>query len=612
MTKKGTKKTEGVSKAIRDAWVSKSEIEAKAGSLATINAIADTVYRYLDIKALVEHAVDVILEYIPVNAVALFILDDTATWLDIAAWRGFSEDSIRVGSRLPVNDSMTGATITQKTIVTEYDMVENNRVEPNVKQALLRQGLTGFISVPMLFQGQAVGAINLMFQETHQLTPLERDTLLSVGKTIGLAIVNAQHVSRIETEIHERRRVEEELRHYQEHLEELVASRTAALEQARQKTERISEAKTIFLSNMSHELRTPLNVIIGYTSSMLNMSPIYNNIPLPEIYAADIQLIMDNGYYLLGLINDILDLSKIEAGKLSLHCAEENLNEIFNGVLAISIGLVRDKPLQIRSAIPDNLPLVWADSTRVRQIILNLMSNAIKFTKAGSVTLQCVIEGDFVRISVIDTGIGIPASALPFIFDRFQQAEYDTSKHYGGTGLGLDISKQLAIMHGGQMTVSSVVGEGSIFSFTLPIAENQKSTPEGTKTTPDTIKIFDPDAAEDLPDLPTILLIEREISTRNLIQHTLEDAGYMVIAIENNSQVVGVAQSLSPTLIILGDSSDFSLIDELKAHPETAPIPVAVYTEQWHENLSNKVLKLDKPIQSEQLFTTIAQVCAAK
>ena len=144
---------------------------------------------------------------------------------------------------------------------------------------------------------------------------------------------------------------------------------------------------------MSHELRTPLNVIIGYSHSMLVMPQMFNNEPLPDIYRPYLKLIKDNGHYLIGLINDILDLSKIEAGKLELVCTTADLPEIFRGVLATATGLLKDKSLQLRPDYPEDLPLVWADPIRVRQIILNLLSNAIKFTNSGSVTLKAEVDG---------------------------------------------------------------------------------------------------------------------------------------------------------------------------------------------------------------------------
>jgi signal transduction histidine kinase len=507
-------------------WIDDGDPDAKAQSLATINAIADTVYRYLDFHTLVEKAVDVILEYIPVTSVALFRLEEAGQWLDLVAWRGFTTETLEVGSRLPVSGSLTGLTISQMDIIPIYDLAQNNQLEPRVKQALLAQGLTGCISIPLLFQERAIGAANLIFQETHRLTVLERETLLAIGKTIGLAMVNAQHVNRIETEVRERRRAEAELQRYREHLEELVEARTAELEDAnaqlveliaertaneqalrainqqleaaQRRAEQASEAKTVFLSNMSHEMRTPLNVIIGYAIAMLEASPIYEGVLLPEIYRKDIQLMQDNARYILRLINDLLDLSKIEAGRFQLRRTNVDLVALLNEVVADSAGLVKGKPIQIHAQFANALPLVWADPVRVRQIALNLMSNAIKFTKAGSVTIAAEADDGIVRVAVIDTGIGISESALPHLFERFQQ----TDSRQGGTGLGLHISKQLAQMHGGDLTVSSQLGQGSTFTFTLPVSQNagnKSATPRSATVRP-SVTVFEPASADEIEE----------------------------------------------------------------------------------------------------------------
>ncbi len=457
-------------------WMPEDTLEARAQSLATVNAIADTVYRFLDLQTLVEKAVDVIVKYVPVTSVALFTLDRTGEWLDLVAWRGFNEATLQVGSRLPITASLTGLTVRQQIVIATYDIAHSESLEPRVKAALLAQGLTGCISVPLLSESRAVGAANLIFGETHRLTPLESDTLLAVGKTIGLAIANAQHVNRIETEIAERRKVESELRTYKDHLEEMVAARVvdlklanAQLAVAQARAEAANQAKTTFLSNVSHEVRTPLNVIMGFTGSMLHDSPIYGGEALPELYRKDIQIVMDNGARISHLINDLLDLSKIEAGCLELHRAPLDLPELLAEVVADSIGLVRGKPIDIIQVFPKILPSVWADRVRTRQIVLNLMSNAIKFTSAGHVTLDARNEGNVIRVSVTDTGIGIPGAALSRLFERYQQIDSEMGRRGGGTGLGLHISRQLVEMHGGEMTVSSTPGAGSAFSFTLPL-----------------------------------------------------------------------------------------------------------------------------------------------
>jgi len=197
------------------------------------------------------------------------------------------------------------------------------------------------------------------------------------------------------------------------------------LQAAQRDTEKASKAKSVFLSNMSHELRTPLTVIIGYANSMLNMPQMFNNTFLPEVYRPYLDIIEENARYLVGLINDVLDLSKIEAGRLELHPTVMTLPETLQGVISTSIGLIKEKPIQIRPEFTEDLPLVWADPKRVRQILLNLMTNAIKFTHTGSVTLHAEQRNHEVLISVIDTGLGCP----PKYCHRFLIA-FSSSKRY--------------------------------------------------------------------------------------------------------------------------------------------------------------------------------------
>jgi signal transduction histidine kinase len=386
------------------------------------------------------------------------------------------------------------------------------------------------------------------------------------------------------------------------------------LKEAQQKTEQVSKAKSVFLSNMSHELRTPLNVVLGYTSSMLDMPQMYKNTSLPEVYRQDIQLIKDHGHYLLGLITDILDLSKIEAGKLELHPTDTDLVDLFRGVIATSVGLTKDKPIQIKPDFPDNLPDVWADPMRVRQIILNLMSNAIKFTPTGSVTLQARVQGDTVEVAVIDTGIGIPEKALPHIFDRFQQAEHDTDMHYGGTGLGLDISRRLARMHGGDLFAKSVAGQGSTFSFALPIYRDQKTVTENISqdTTSSVTMLVSDGESIAIDNLYTVLVVEDEVSMRDMIRRSLESVGHIVIDTDDGAEAQTMAVGLLPDLIILDvrlpNVNGWDILQNLKKDPQTASIPVIVCTAVEDEERARELgtdMYLAKPFSIEQLLTCV-------
>lgn len=350
------------------------------------------------------------------------------------------------------------------------------------------------------------------------------------------------------------------------------------LAKARVIAEKASNAKTTFLSNMSHELRTPLNVVIGYTESMLKMPHMFENVTLPKVYHPYVEMIHDNGVYLLELINDVLDMSKVEAGKLELFPSETSIPDLARSVMATAVGLVKEKPVQLRTEIPADLPSVWADAKRVRQVLLNLLSNAIKFTASGSVTLRAQSEDGCVRISVIDTGIGIPPEALATIFDRFAQAEKDTSRKYGGTGLGLDISKQLVLMHGGDLTVESKVGRGSTFSLTLPLVPDD---PEITMSSRDSVfdgaRIFTTDGETNAPP-ELVLIASSNTDVRQRWLHLFEDDGYAVLPTSSEAETLDAAAALMPSLIVLdeklGDTSGDSMLDRLRMQPETAELPV--------------------------------------
>ncbi len=396
-------------------------------------------------------------------------------------------------------------------------------------------------------------------------------------------------------------------------LEKRVEERTAQLAEAQRRAEQASKAKSIFLSNMSHELRTPLNVIIGYTSSMLFMPQMYENAPLPTIYRNDIQLIMDNGQYLVGLINDILDLSKIEEGRLQLHKTTVNLYDTFQGVIATAVGLVKDKDIQIRSDYSKDLPLVLADPMRVRQVILNLMSNAAKFTERGSITLSARAENGVVKVSVADTGIGIPEKALEHIFDRFMQAGQDTDRNYGGTGLGLDISKQLSRMHGGDLTVQSTVGQGSTFSFTLPVSTELELKPaEAPQPSGNVVTLFEPQVTTTAASLMVLLVID-DAAMRNTLHETLENAGHIVVDVFDATQALDTAIGMLPNIILLDQqltsADSHAVLQDLRSAPDTAAIPVIVLSDG---PTAPDTLSIQKPVTPEKLLENLQQTTLQK
>jgi len=234
----------------------------------------------------------------------------------------------------------------------------------------------------------------------------------------------------------------------------------------------LDRLKDEFLANTSHELRTPLNGIIGITESLIDGA----TGPLPEKTVYNLKLIVSSGRRLYNLINDILDFSKIKNNDISLNMKRLDIKQIVNVVISVFKAAIPGKEIELINEIQDNIPFVRGDENRLQQILYNLIGNAVKFTSSGCIRVSSEQEGDFVRIKIKDTGIGIASGRLDAIFTSFEQADGSISREYGGTGLGLPITKKLVELHGGVIDVESVPGEGSCFSFTLPVSIADTST----------------------------------------------------------------------------------------------------------------------------------------
>jgi signal transduction histidine kinase/DNA-binding response OmpR family regulator len=319
--------------------------------------------------------------------------------------------------------------------------------------------------------------------------------------------------------------------------------------------------KSQFLANMSHELRTPLNSIIGFSRVILKGI----DGPVTDTQAQDLQAIYNAGQHLLGLINDILDLSRIEAGKMELAFGDVDIREIIRSVMSTASGLVKDKPIELVVDVPDDLPLIQADNIRVRQILLNLISNACKFTEKGQVGASArLVERSGRRevvVAVFDTGPGIAPADQARLFEPFSQVDASPTRKTGGSGLGLSICRQLVSLHGGRIWVESALGEGSTFAFTLPVEGPEVVPTETTET-------------------PIVLAIDDDPATLDLYTQVLTQQGFQPHILEDPSHAIEVVHSLRPSALILDaglpNLTAWKLFAELRADPHHSRLPILI------------------------------------
>ncbi len=311
-------------------------------------------------------------------------------------------------------------------------------------------------------------AVLRLAREFPQMTLLEiaqpiSAAMMEMFMAYGLAF-RARN-EQLQREIAERKRVEEELRKYHEHLEELVEKRTAELAVAKERAEESDRLKSAFLSTMSHELRTPLNSIIGFTGIML--MGIVGELTAEQ--RKQLIMVKNSANHLLSLINDILDISKIEAGQVEIVTEQFDMREVVEKVVKTVTPLAEEKELALVAEVTPEVGEITSDRRRVEQILLNLINNAVKFTEKGEVRLECQVNDDYLVTHVIDTGIGIKPEDMDKLFEAFQQVDTGLTRRHEGTGLGLSICKKLVEMLGGEIWAESEWGVGSTFTFTLPL-----------------------------------------------------------------------------------------------------------------------------------------------
>ena len=398
------------------------------------------------------------------------------------------------------------------------------------------------------------------------------------------------HYVAIKDDVTERKRMEEEL----------LSAREAA--------ESANRAKSTFLANMSHELRTPMNAIIGYSEMLAEDAEDEGH----DDMVPDLEKINAAGKHLLALINDILDLSKIEAGRMELFLETFDLRQMLDEAVSTVMPLITKNGNTLETEFADDLGNVRVDLTKLRQALFNLLSNAAKFTEGGTLTLgaekEMRDEDEWLKLSVSDTGIGIGEDKLDKVFEEFSQADDSTTRDYGGTGLGLPISRRFCQMMGGDIIVSSVLGKGATFTIELP------TRIDALEAARSAAKPERPVSKKTAPGMKPILVVDDDPDSRELLQRTLESDGFAVVTAATGEEGLELARKLKPSLmtldVLMPTMDGWSVLQEVKADPELKDIPVMMISIAGDKDLGytlGAVECLTKPVDRDKLRQLASQ-----
>jgi signal transduction histidine kinase/DNA-binding response OmpR family regulator len=543
------------------------ETQRRVGELTVLTRISRRLASTLDLDEVLSLIVEESINATEARQSSIALYNEAENALEVRMMRGYPPEveQATLGALIRPDQGLQGRLLTTGRAVLVADVKADADYHP-----IYSVNTRSEFIVPIRQGELLLGALNLESPKPHAFADTDVRLIEALADQVAIAITNAR-----------------------------------AYEAERQAVERVREAdrlKTEFLANMSHELRTPLNSIIGFSRVILRGI----DGPISELQQTDLAVIYNSGQHLLSLINNILDISKIEAGKMDLLIEPVDLRDIAKSVMSTAIALVKDKLVRLEQDVPDDLPAVMADQTRVRQIMLNLVSNAAKFTETGAITLRVTPYPSEVHVSVSDTGIGVAEDKLQHIFEEFTQADASTTRRYGGTGLGLAITKKFVEMHKGRVWADSQVGVGSTFTFTLPREQPIEEPPPISLPT-------DLEARGEGKKL--VLCIDDDPGVITLYKRYLEKQGYQVIGLTDSTKAVKEARRLLPfaiTLDVLMPQRDgWDVLADLKKTPEIANTPI-VLCSIIHDKTRGDTLGaadyLVKPITEGELLGALERV----
>lgn len=640
---------------------------------AGIASLNENIIIDQDIKVLAHNTLTFITEYSGSQAGAFYVLNSEGT-LELKSSYALTANQLRPS--LALGEGLAGQCAERGRIMELTDLIPDDYALSIVAGQVKPRTV---IAIPIFYNNRLKGVLELATLASYSANT--RDFFKAVSENVGIAVNSAQSRERVqelleetqaqaeelqaqhseleninaelETQAEKLQASEEELRVQQEELQqanqeleersrtleeknELILERNLEIQAKAEELALSTSYKSEFLANMSHELRTPLNSIL-LLSRLLSENH-ETNLSSDQIEYANV--IQSSGKGLLSLIDEILDLSKIEAGKMELDYTEVKIQEVMSELLGLFAPIAKDKGVSFKTTVQEGVPsTLEMDRLRLDQILRNLISNALKFTKNGSVEVTVKRMGTSLAFAVKDTGIGIPESKQQTIFEAFQQADGSTRRQFGGTGLGLSISRELAKLLGGEIKVASEVDQGSEFTLVVPLRRNQPLAQPDTPALSERYPLPPPPAVPllamgsdeylskiipaEIPDDrdtivsgdKVILMIEDDTSfARALLDYT-RSKGYKGVVAVRGDEGLELARRYLPVGILLDVQlpvkSGWEVMDELKADPVTRPIPVHMMSSHQVKNrsLTQGALDfIDKPVAFEKLSGVFAKI----
>jgi signal transduction histidine kinase/CheY-like chemotaxis protein len=544
-----------------------------------------------------------------VDATAILLFNSQMQTIEYAASRGFNSAAIQQ-TKLKLGEGFAGRVVFEHRTVHITDLMETSGALAKAFQ-WAKENFTDYYGTPLIVKGEVKGVLEIFHRSPLNPDPEWLDFLETLAGQGAIAIDSAL--------------LFRDLQRSNAELEQRVTQRTAELNQTNIELEHANRTKDEFLANMSHELRTPLNSILGMSESLLEQ----RRDPLSEHQQRYIQTMASSGQHLLDLINDILDLSKIEAGKFDYFPQSISVDEICRSSLAFVKSQALKKSITV-NYVPDiSVAKIFADPRRLKQILVNLLTNAVKFTpEKGEVILQINsdLEKDLIQFAVIDTGIGIAPEDLQKLFQPFVQIDSGLNRQQEGTGLGLALVQRLTDLHGGSVQVESEAGKGSRFTINLPCRLDFPAKSAKSETAPDK-KITDPGNPTTVPtevqaERGVILLAEDNMPNILTIGEYVESYGYRVVVAHDGLEALAKAEEVGPDLILMDIQmpamNGLEAIAHLRANTRFAATPIIALTalampgdrERCLEAGANEYMS--KPVSLKAMIRMIQQLLGSE